>query len=105
MVVVLLVIRRRRPRSSLLIRNTVVSRLRLVLKLVHRRDGHHIAAHDVLADIPRQFLSVVLGVVAVADVEHGVELFERERFGLRQQEVAVDPAEEIPAGVPALYKI
>lgn len=82
MVVVLLVIRGRRPRSSLLINHTVVSRLRLVLELVHRRDGHHVAAHDVLADVPGQFLGVVLGVVAVADVEDGVELFERESFGL-----------------------
>lgn len=100
MVVVLLVIRRRRPRSSLLISNTIVSRLRLVLELVHRRNGHHIAAHNVLAHVPGQFLRVVLGVVAVADVEHGVELFEREGFGLGQQEVAVHPAEQVPAGVP-----
>jgi hypothetical protein len=40
-------------------------------------------------------------VIAVADVEDGVKLFEREGFGLREEEVAVHPAEEVPASVPA----
>lgn len=83
-----------------LVNHTVVSSLRLVLKLVHGSNGHHIPAHDVLADVPRQFLSVVLGVLAVADVEDSVELFERESLGLGQEEVAVNPAEQIPASVP-----
>jgi hypothetical protein len=101
MVVILLIIRRRRPHPILRINNTIMPRLLLVLKLIHRRDRHYISAHDVLANVPWQFLRVVLGVVAIADVEHGVEFFERERFGLRQQEVAVHPAEEVPARVPA----
>jgi len=109
MIVVLLVVHRSCPRSVLRFRHTrlsrinhtSVSRLGLVLKLVHRRDGHYVSAHNVLADVPRQFLGVVLGVIAVADVEDCVELFECESFRLRQEEVAVYPAEEIPACVPA----
>jgi len=72
MVVVLLVIHRRSHHASLLIDHTVVSRLRLVFELVHRRDGRHVLAHDVLADVPGEFLGVVLGVIAVADIEDGV---------------------------------
>lgn len=101
MVVVLLVIRRRRPWGGLLINHTVVSSLGLVLELVHRRDGHYIFAQNVLAGVPGEFLGVVLGVIAVADVEDGIELFERESLGLGEQEVAVYPAEQVPAGVPA----
>lgn len=82
MVVVLLVIRGGRPRIRLLINHTVVSSLGLVLELVHRRDGHYIFAQNVLADVPGQFLGVVLGVVTVADIEDGVELLERESLGL-----------------------
>ena len=89
------------PSLHLGLHHAVVSRLRLLRELVHRRNRHHVPSHDVLADVPRQLLSVVLGMLPIANVEDGVELLKRERLGLRKQEVAVHSSKQIPAGVPA----
>lgn len=40
-------------------------------------------------------------MVAVADLEDGVELLERQVLGLGQQEVAEDPADQVPRAVVA----
>lgn len=39
-------------------------------------------------------------MLAVADVEDVVEFLESEIFGFGEQEVGVDPAEDVPGGVP-----
>jgi hypothetical protein len=84
LLMILLIISRSSPRRSFLINNTIMPRLRLLLKLIHRRDRHHISAHDMLANIPRQLLGVVLSMLAVADVEDRVQLLESESLGLRK---------------------
>jgi hypothetical protein len=89
------------PSLHLGVDHTVVSRLRLLAELIHRCDGHHVASHNVLADVPRQLLGVVLAVLPVANVEDSVQFLQGERFGLGQQEVAVHGPEDVPAGVPA----
>jgi hypothetical protein len=81
--------------------HAVVSRLWLLGELVHGRNWRHVLPHDVLANIPRQLLGVVLGVFPVADVEYGIQLLQSERLGFGQQEIAVHGSEQIPAGVPA----
>jgi hypothetical protein len=83
------------------VNHTVVSRLRLLRELIHWGDRHHVASHNVLANIPRQLLGVVLRVLSVANVEDSVQLLQSEGFCLWQQEVAIDSPEQIPAGVPA----
>jgi hypothetical protein len=84
LLMILLIVSRSSPRRRFLISDTIMPRLRLLLELIHRRDRHHIPAHDMLANIPRQFLGVVLSVLAVADVEDRVQLLESESLGLRE---------------------
>lgn len=81
--------------------DAIVPCLRLLLELVHWRHGHHVPAHDLLAEVPGQLLGVVLGMLPVADVEHSVQFFKRKSLGLGKQEVAVDEAEQVPGSIPA----
>lgn len=75
----------------------------------HRLD---IAAQDMFVHVPWQFLRIVAGKLAAADIENCIQFFQREVFlvtvskienvmmcsgtqthGLRQVEIAVNPAE------------
>jgi hypothetical protein len=89
------------PSLDLRVDHTVVSRIRLLAELIHRRDGHHVASHNVFANVPRQFLSVILAVLPVSNVEDSVQFLQSQRFGLGKQKVTVNSPEDVPAGVPA----
>ena len=70
------------------------------LVLVQRRERLDAHAEDVALDVARERLELVRGVHAGGHGEDLVELFERERLGLGDEEQDEDEADDVPAGVP-----
>ena len=73
-----------------------------LLSFVHlseRLERDDILPHDILLHIPRQLLGIVLENLLVADVEDNVKFFQGQVLGFGEQEVTVNPAEDVPRGV------
>lgn len=70
------------------------------MELIQRLHGRDILPKNMLLHVPRQLLGIVLRKLSIADIEDTVQLFESEVLCLRQQEIAIYPAEEVPCGVP-----
>lgn len=65
-----------------------------------RRVFGNLLAQDVLLEVPRELLQVIVEVLAVTNGKHRVELFESEVLCLGKKEVGVDGTESTPCGVP-----
>jgi len=68
-----------------------------VIQRLHRRD---ILPKHMLFQVPRQLVLVVTRKGAVTYVKHIIQLLQSQRLRLRQQEVCIHEAEEVPYCVP-----
>ena len=70
------------------------------LVLVQRREGLDLHAEDMLFDVVRERLELVRRVAARGHREHLVELLERERLRLGDEQQDEDEPDDVPGGVP-----
>ena len=71
------------------------------MEIEQRGERLDVGPQHVFLEIPGQLLGVITRKLLVANSEDSVQLLQRQVLGLGEEEVAVDPAEEVPRRVPA----
>lgn len=69
----------------------------IVVELLLRR---HISPQDMLLKVPRQHPPVMVDMLPGRDRKDLIQFLQGQCFGLRQTEVAEDPAKEVPRRIP-----